>query len=95
MCGEMPCPVNGMCRNRSSGCSIPGDISGHFLLKENIYPHVLAEVARAVAGNPAPRLLDLGCGTGSLAALVLEGVPGARLSCVFCQAEVNGNITRN
>lgn len=35
MCGEMPCPVNGMCRNRSSGCSIPGDISGHFLLKEN------------------------------------------------------------
>lgn len=47
-----------------------------------LYPHVLAEVARAVAGNPAPRLLDLGCGTGSLAALVLEGVPGARLSCV-------------
>ena len=35
MCGEMPCPVNGMCRNRSSGCSIPGDISGHYLLKEN------------------------------------------------------------
>ena len=47
-----------------------------------LYPHVLAEVACAVAGNPAPRLLDLGCGTGSLAALVLEGVPGARLSCV-------------
>ena len=35
MCGEMPCPVNGMCRNRSSGRSIPGDITVHFLLKEN------------------------------------------------------------
>ena len=31
-----------------------------------LYPHVLAEVARAVAGNPAPRLLDLGCGTGAV-----------------------------
>ena len=47
-----------------------------------LYPDVLAEVRRAVAGRPAPRLLDLGCGTGALAALVLEGVPGARLSCV-------------
>ena len=47
-----------------------------------LYPHVLAEVRRAVEGDPAPRLLDLGCGTGALAALVLEGVPGARLSCV-------------
>ena len=30
-----------------------------------LYPHVLAEVRRAVAAGPAPRLLDLGCGTGS------------------------------
>ena len=29
-----------------------------------LYPHVAGEVARAVEGNPAPRLLDLGCGTG-------------------------------
>ena len=36
-----------------------------------LYPHVLAEVARAVASSPAPRLLDLGCGTGALAELVL------------------------
>ncbi len=47
-----------------------------------LYQDVLAEVRRAVAGRLAPRLLDLGCGTGALAALVLEGVPGARLSCV-------------
>ena len=47
-----------------------------------LYPHVLAEVRRAVEGDPAPRLLDLGCGTGALAELVLEGLPGARLSCV-------------
>lgn len=52
MCGEMPCPVNGMCRNRSSGCSIPGDISGHFLLKENspkAGPVPLAEKIQAMA----------------------------------------------
>ena len=47
-----------------------------------LYPHVLAEVARAVAGNPAPRLLDLGCGTGALAELALGEIPGALLSCV-------------
>ena len=47
-----------------------------------LYPHVLAEVRRAVEGNPTPHLLDLGCGTGALAELVLEGLPGARLSCV-------------
>ena len=29
-----------------------------------------------------PRLLDLGCGTGALAELVLARVPGSRLSCV-------------
>ena len=47
-----------------------------------LYPHVLAEVARAVEGGPAPRLLDLGCGTGALAELVLGEIPRARLSCV-------------
>lgn len=35
-----------------------------------LYPHVLAEVRRAVAGDSAPRLLDLGCGTGALAECV-------------------------
>lgn len=48
----------------------------------HLYPHVLAEVARAVEGGPAPRLLDLGCGTGALAELVLGEIPRARLSCV-------------
>ena len=47
-----------------------------------LYPHVLAEVRRAVEGGPAPRLLDLGCGTGALAELVLGALPGARLTCV-------------
>ena len=49
-----------------------------------LYPHVLAEVARAVAGNPAPRLLDLGCGTGALAERARGEIPGARLSCCYC-----------
>ena len=31
-----------------------------------LYPHVLGEVRAAVAGLAAPRLLDLGCGTGAL-----------------------------
>lgn len=53
-----------------------------------LYPHVLAEVMRAAAGDSVPRLLDLGCGTGALAALVLEGVPGARLSCVDLSPEM-------
>lgn len=48
----------------------------------NLYPHVLAEVTRAVAGDPAPRLLDLGCGTGALGELVLSRLSGARLTCV-------------
>lgn len=47
-----------------------------------LYPHVLSEVVRAVAGSPSPRLLDVGCGTGALSELVLGEVPGARLACV-------------
>lgn len=46
-----------------------------------LYPHVAGEVARAVEGNPAPRLLDLGCGTGALSDLVLGKIPGASLTC--------------
>ena len=47
-----------------------------------LYPLVAEEVASAVAGKEGPRLLDLGCGTGALAELVLARVPGSRLSCV-------------
>ncbi len=47
-----------------------------------LYPHVLGEVRTAVAGLAAPRLLDLGCGTGALAERVLGVAPGAHLTCV-------------
>ena len=47
-----------------------------------LYPHVTAEVKRAVEGVDSPRLLDLGCGTGALAEAVLEEIAGARLACV-------------
>lgn len=47
-----------------------------------LYPHVVQAVCAAVADVPQPRLLDLGCGTGALAARVLEEVPAARLACV-------------
>ncbi|WP_455139240.1 class I SAM-dependent methyltransferase [Thermophilibacter sp.] len=48
----------------------------------SLYPHVAEEVRRAVAGLVAPRLLDLGCGTGALAERVLGEVPDARVTCV-------------
>lgn len=47
-----------------------------------LYPQVAEEVMRAAQGTPAPRLLDLGCGTGALAQEVCERVPSARLTCV-------------
>lgn len=48
----------------------------------SLYPHVATEVRRAVEGLVAPHLLDLGCGTGALAELVLGEVPDARVTCV-------------
>ena len=47
-----------------------------------LYPHVVRAVSAAVANAAAPRLLDLGCGTGALAAQVLEEMPDARLTCI-------------
>lgn len=45
-----------------------------------LYQHVVGEVARAVAGMPAPRVLDLGCGTGALAERLLDAIPGCSLT---------------
>lgn len=45
-----------------------------------LYPHIAAEVARAAVDIPAPRILDLGCGTGALAELVLDEIPGCQLT---------------
>lgn len=47
-----------------------------------LYPYVAGEVARSVADVPAPRVLDLGCGTGALAERVLRELPGCRLAGV-------------
>lgn len=47
-----------------------------------LYPYVLEEVAAA-----APkRVLDVGCGTGALAQLVLEALPGCELSGIDLSA---------
>ena len=53
-----------------------------------LYPHVVEEVVRAVADIPSPCLLDLGCGMGALAKLVLTQVPRARLTCVDLSSEM-------
>lgn len=45
-----------------------------------LYQSVVGEVTRAVAGMPAPRVLDLGCGTGALAARLLDAIPGCSLT---------------
>ena len=45
-----------------------------------LYPHVAREVAHAAADSPAPRILDLGCGTGALAERALCDVPGGKLT---------------
>lgn len=47
-----------------------------------LYQYVVGEVARAAAGMPAPRVLDLGCGTGALAERLLDAIPGCSLTGV-------------
>ena len=44
--------------------------------------YVVGEVTCAVVGMPAPRVLDLGCGTGALAARLLDAIPGCSLTGV-------------
>ncbi|OUP08959.1 class I SAM-dependent methyltransferase [Collinsella sp. An2] len=45
-----------------------------------LYPLVLDEVMRFAAARKAPRILDMGCGTGALAELVLQEVPEVQLT---------------
>ena len=47
-----------------------------------LYQHVVGEVMRDAAGVPSPRVLDLGCGTGALAACLLDAIPGCSLAGV-------------
>ena len=47
-----------------------------------LYQYVVGEVTCAVVGMPAPRVLDLGCGTGALAARLLDAIPGCSLTGV-------------
>lgn len=54
----------------------------------SLYPYVVTEVRKAVFGISAPRLLDLGCGTGALAESVLAEIPAARLACVDLSSEM-------
>lgn len=53
-----------------------------------LYPLVVGEVVRAVADAACPRILDAGCGTGALAALVRAAVPG----CALTGVDVSANM---
>lgn len=44
-----------------------------------LYRIVAGEVVRACGGVDSPRVLDLGCGTGALAEIVLDEIPGCAL----------------
>lgn len=47
-----------------------------------LYPYVACEVEQAAAILPAPRILDLGCGTGALAKLIVDTLPNCQLTCI-------------
>lgn len=47
-----------------------------------LYPIVANEVIRLIKNNSCPCLLDVGCGTGALAEMIIKEVPYASLSCI-------------
>lgn len=53
-----------------------------------LYRIVADEVARACQNIPSPRVLDLGCGTGALAGIVLDEIP----SCTLVGVDLSANM---
>ena len=53
-----------------------------------LYRIVAGEVARACGGIDSPRVLDLGCGTGALAEIVLDEIPG----CALVGVDLSANM---
>ena len=53
-----------------------------------LYRIVADEVARACWGIASPRVLDLGCGTGALAEIVLDEIPG----CALVGVDLSANM---
>ena len=45
-----------------------------------LYPHILEEAKRSLAGACTPRVLDVGCGTGALSEQLLAALPDCRLT---------------
>ena len=53
-----------------------------------LYRIVADEVARACQGLTSPRVLDLGCGTGALAGIILDEIPG----CALVGVDLSANM---
>lgn len=45
-----------------------------------LYPHILEEAKRSLAGVCIPHVLDVGCGTGALSEQLLAALPDCRLT---------------
>lgn len=55
-----------------------------------LYPFIVEEVVRSLSKKRAPRILDMGCGTGALTELVADALP----ACALAGIDLSENMAR-